>query len=199
MAETKEQYNERKRRERAAQRARDPEAFIAKSRAANAKWEAAHPGYFRAKAKEGYYEHREERIAYSQAWRRAHFAEWQEYMRAWRDSHKEYRAEHMRQWEDENPENVRANHKRAKHKRRESEFPYARLDPWPTDCQCCHNPIDGAIKHRTDSKDPYGETLGHEPPIHWADNHPEYIGTYVIRPEHWKCNLKKGVKPDWEL
>src|ERR1035437_7095777 len=103
MAETREQENARKRRERTARKARDPEAFLAKSRAANAKWEAAHPGYFRAKAKEGYYEHREERIAYSQAWRLAHLEEWQEYMRVWRDNHKEYRAEYMREWKTRTP------------------------------------------------------------------------------------------------
>src|ERR1035437_4106149 len=120
MAETKEQYNERKRRERAAQRARDPE-------------------------------------------------------------------------------NVRKNGKKAKHKRRECEFPYARLDPWPSDCQCCHLPIDGAVKHSAIVKDPMGETDGHKPPIHWADTHPEFTGPYVIRPEHWKCNHKKGARPDWEL
>jgi hypothetical protein len=199
MAETREQENARKRRERTARKARDPEAFLAKSRAANAKWEAAHPGYFRAKAKEGYYEHREERIAYSQAWRLAHLEEWQEYMRVWRDNHKEYRAEYMREWEDENPDKVRANRKKHKHKRREADFPYARMDPWPTDCQCCHLPIDGAVKHSAVVKDPMGETDGHEPPIHWADAHPEFTGPYVIRPEHWKCNHKKGARPDWEL
>ena len=194
MAETRGQENARKRRERAARKARDPEGFLAKERAQRAKWEAEHPNYFREKAKERYRANPEESHVNHRAWVAANSERWAEYMRGWRADNKAHVATYQRQWEVEHPGNVRTNAKKARHKRREAKHPYVRMDPWPTTCQFCHEPLDPHSHGRS----PMATSLGHEPPIHWADEHPEYTGPYVIRPEHWKCNLKKGVKPDWE-
>src|ERR1035437_2328907 len=152
MAETREQENARKRRERAARKARDPEGFLAKGRAQREKWERDHPGYFREKAMEWYWAHPERAAAKHKAWIAAHAEEWAEYMRGWKADNKENVAVYQKQWEMAHPENVRRNGTKARHKRREADFPYARMDPWPAECQCCYNPIDGALKHRRGTK-----------------------------------------------
>jgi hypothetical protein len=73
---------------------------------------------------------------------------------------------------------------------------YVRLNPWPSDCQVCNDPIDPALRH----PDPLSATLGHEPPIAWLSHHPaEYEGDYWLRPEHLSCNRTKNSRPDWEL
>lgn len=72
---------------------------------------------------------------------------------------------------------------------------YVRMDPWPTDCQVCHALLDPNLHGLV----PIASSLGHEPPIRWASDHPEYTGPYVIRPEHLSCNARKGTRPDWEM
>jgi hypothetical protein len=81
--------------------------------------------------------------------------------------------------------------------RKELSGRYVRMDPWPTDCQVCHKPIDPSRSHSLDRKDHLGSTIGHEPPMAWTRDHPEYEGPYVLRPEHWICNVLKGARPDW--
>ena len=73
--------------------------------------------------------------------------------------------------------------------------PYPRMDPWPTDCQVCGEAIDLTLVY----PNPLAETDGHEPPIRWAAKHPDYDGCYVLRPEHSRCNKRKGARPDWEI
>jgi hypothetical protein len=116
MAETREQYNARKRRERAARVARDPEGELVKSRAANAKWEAAHPNYFRDKAAEWYRDHPEQAAASHKTWVAGHAKEWAEYMRGWKAGNQAHVADYQKRWEDANPGNVRTKHKMAKYK-----------------------------------------------------------------------------------
>lgn len=64
--------------------------------------------------------------------------------------------------------------------------PYVRLDPWPTVCQICHQPLAGAVHE------------DHEPPIAWLHRHPEYYGPLVLRPAHARCNIRRRAHPDWE-
>jgi hypothetical protein len=68
------------------------------------------------------------------------------------------------------------------------------MDPWPSDCQFCHEPIDPTLCHPA----PLSGSLGHEPPIAWVVRHPEWTGPFILRPEHLVCNLKKHARPDWE-
>jgi hypothetical protein len=77
--------------------------------------------------------------------------------------------------------------------------PYARMDPWPTDCQCCHEEIDSTLRHTQRTRERKALSIGHEPPIAWARDHPEYRGPYILRPEHFWCNLHKTNRPDWEM
>jgi hypothetical protein len=60
------------------------------------------------------------------------------------------------------------------------------MDPWPTDCQVCHEPLRGPVHE------------DHEPPLRWLRDHPDYDGPLVLRPSHPACNLAKGKRPDWE-
>jgi hypothetical protein len=96
---------------------------------------------------------------------------------------------------------------RARHREEQSEYfrgrrealaglsPYPRMEPWPTDCQCCGEPIDPALSF----PNALSESFGHEPPIRWAERHPEYDGPFALRPEHLVCNQRKNDRPDWEL
>jgi hypothetical protein len=63
---------------------------------------------------------------------------------------------------------------------------YERMNPWPTNCQICGDPLSGKTHE------------DHEPPIAWLANHLDYVGPRVIRPSHASCNLRKRAKPDWE-
>jgi hypothetical protein len=93
----------------------------------------------------------------------------------------------------------------AGRRRRESRAglpPYPRMNPWPSDCQCCHKPIDPTRKHgrlfKGESPDPLAETVGHEPPLSWLRSHLDWDGSLILRPEHWACNMAKNRRPDWE-
>ena len=82
---------------------------------------------------------------------------------------------------------------------------YEPMNPWPTECQAavCLMPsraIDPGQRHRPGpGRNPLGESDGHEPPLAWARQHPEYDGPFVLRPEHWACNSHKHDRPDWEV
>lgn len=92
--------------------------------------------------------------------------------------------------------------KAKQRRRREAPWTWVPLLPWPSLCGVCHLPIDSTIKHGRESqggrKHPFGETIGHEPPVAWLMAHPEHDGPLVLRPEHWACNSAKRDKPDWE-
>ena len=121
---------------------------------------------------------------------RAYFTEIQ---RRFSDRHPGISSRYHRVYRRRHPDRV----KDGKRRRREALAglpPYVRMDPWPTDCQCCHEPIDATLRQHTKAA-----SEGHEPPIKWAKRHPEYTGPYVLRPEHFGCNSAKRDLPDWEL
>lgn len=115
--------------------------------------------------------------------------------KAWLDARPGYVTESGRRFRERHPERVVD----QRRKRREAPFSYVRMNPWPSVCQYCGSSIDPTRTHRQYRHDPLGSSLGHEPPIAWAFKHPEYTGTYVLRPEHWICNAHKHARPDWEL
>ena len=116
--------------------------------------------------------------------------------RAWYEANREHVSEKSRQWKRDNRAKVREHNR----KRREADGPpYVRMDPWSTDCQICGKWIDPSRKHLNHHPDPMGPSEDHEPPMHWARNHPEYTGPYILRPAHHRCNVSKQAKPDWEL
>ena len=117
------------------------------------------------------------------------------YSKAWHDARPGSIAEAGRRFRERHPERVED----QRRKRRETPFVYHRMDPWPSECQHCGEPIDHGRKHGHFRHDPLAESLGHEPPLAWAARHPEYTGPYVLRPEHWACNAHKRARPDWEL
>jgi hypothetical protein len=71
---------------------------------------------------------------------------------------------------------------------------YPKMDPWPAECQVCGDPLESVA-----FPSPMSESFGHEPPIRWAERHPEYNGSFVLRPEHLVCNQRKHDRPDWEI
>lgn len=116
-----------------------------------------------------------------------------EYNRQWESAHREQRRATTREWYRLHPE-LRALRNHRRRETRKAVPPYPRMDPWPTDCQCCHEEIDTTLPRRSSR----GASEGHEPPLIWAARHPEYEGTYILRPEHFGCNSRKGSRPDWE-
>ena len=117
-----------------------------------------------------------------------------------------YGREYMRKRYKDDPEGIhaiarryRARHpdrvKAGKIARRSTPYTYLPMDPWPTDCQVCHLPMDPTALVRT----PMGASVGHEPPLKWMREHPEYEGPFILRPEHHGCNSFKNAHPDWEL
>lgn len=162
----------------AGERARD-RAFYAGHReqtlTRKAAYDAGHREASRIYARVWYWSHREEHRVRKAIYNAAHTKERREYQQAWESAH---------------PGNNQARHRR----RREAPFVWLRMDPWPTDCQFCGNPIDPRLSHPSR----LAGTTGHEPPIAWMLRHPGYDGNLVLRPEHWGCNIRKRDRPDWE-
>lgn len=68
----------------------------------------------RAKAREYYYAHRAERLAYCKAYNAAHRKEHREYERQYYRDHKEQYTKNGKRWANEHPEKVREINRRAK-------------------------------------------------------------------------------------
>jgi hypothetical protein len=171
-----------------ARRAADPEHFREVHRA----WADAHHEERRIYMNKWYAEHREERRAYTKAlYQRPEIREKDRAAhRAYHHAHKAERAAYSREYRRSHHDEILARNRA----RREVPWVWARISPWPSECQVCGLWIDPAWKGRT----PLAGTVGHEPPIAWMVRHPEYDGPLVLRPEHWSCNLAKNDRPDWE-
>ena len=132
---------------------------------------------------------------------RERLAEWQREYRAsrpkaLRDAYVRDRSKKARQnheWMENNREHRREYLRDRRRAFRESGIRYHRVDPWPESCQAC-----GEALSRLPHPHPLSVTDGHEPPWYWALDHPEYTGSYVIRPEHLRCNLSKKNQRDDE-
>jgi hypothetical protein len=59
------------------------------------------------------------------------------------------------------------------------------MQPWPSVCQMCFTSID-----RTTYSRKIVESIGHWPPIKWIEEHPNYSGPMILRPEHTGCNAR---------
>lgn len=153
----------------------DPE----KRRACARAWAAGH-----------YAAHREEARALDRAWYAAHRAKTLTRRRLYNATHREERAAYTAAYWLAHPAEKREHNRR----RREAPFTYSRLDPWSDTCAICGEDL--VLSHPY--PDPQSVTEGHEPPIAWMSQHPEYAGPLVLRPEHWGCNAAKGDRPDWE-
>lgn len=149
------------------------------------RWRAEHPGYDAAVHRRAKEREPGRAAAMFRDWEQAHREERTDYHRAWRNAH---------------PESARESSIAKANRRREAPFVWLSMDPWPTDCQVCYQPIDPGLRHGPGGqRDPMAGVYGHEPPIAWMLRHPDYDGLLVLRPEHWLCNAKKHARPDWEL
>ena len=99
--------------------------------------------------------------------------------------------ERSRAWAKKNP--GKSSMRRIR--RRSVPYVWEPLIPWPANCQTCGGAINLTLRY----PHPMSGVSGHEPPIAWAKKHPEYVGRYIVRPEHWICNAHKSAKPDWEM
>jgi hypothetical protein len=140
-------------------------------------------------------DHREARIAQHRLYNDEHRAEIKAYFEDHPGQHRRWLEDNKEQQRTYSAE-YRATHAayfRDAEDRRRSAPRYPRMDPWPTDCQICHEPIDQSLKY----PDPRFGSRGHEPPIAWLLRNPDYTGPLVLRPEHYACNKRKHDKPDW--
>jgi hypothetical protein len=158
----------------------------------------SHPERARERSRKYEVVHRDERNAAVRA-RRAADPDHLTKERQWREGHREGVNSAARRWRERYPEKLKEAQAVCARRRREATFFYIRMDPWPTVCQCCHETIDPTRKHRWSDPDPLGETVGHEPPISWLLKNQDYPATLSLRPEHFRCNMRKHGHPDWEM
>lgn len=133
---------------------------------------------------------REQTRVWARQWAAGHKEEKRISRSAYNAAHREERKEYWAWWSANHQESIKGR-KRA---RREAPFSWSPLEPWPNACQICFAGFPPDAKYPADMV----ETIGHEPPVAWMLEHPDYDGPLILRPEHWACNIRKHAHPDWE-
>lgn len=96
-------------------------------------------------------------------------------------------------WQARNPERIRAYSTQHNRRRRIDDLSVIVLQDWSNACGVCGGELVPSARFPS----PLSTSIGHEPPIAYARREDSSIITE--RYEHWGCNRRKGVLPDWEM